>query len=146
MIDWNAWKAGERRCCAYIENPAKLDTVARCALYDQTAARYIAEMTAELEEMKAYRQALFGRMQTLYSTPRRLKITLKREKRYQGNVYYFLCYWQEYIEADIPPELVSSTKYPGTERAQAIKDYHQALRTHPGVSCEMDIAKSPYER
>ena len=146
MIDWNRWNAGERKCFAYIVNPAELDTLSRCESYDQTAASYIEEMTAEIEEMKAYRQAVFHRMQTLYSIPYRLKITLTREKRYRGNVHYYLRHWKEYIGSDIPLEETSCTEYPGTDRAQAIKDYRLALKDHPGVACEMDIAKGKFER
>lgn len=146
MIDWKGYRATERHCSAYIQPPAALETVARCQQYDQDAARYIAELQAEITEMQEYRAELFARMQRLYSAPYELKITLKREVRYREKKFYFLCVWKVYHEDDITPEIIESTKYAGTERAQALKDYHAALKAHPGVACEMDIAKGKWEK
>lgn len=146
MIDWTCYRAGDRRCYAYLTDPAKLDTVERCQMYDQTAARYLEELEAEIEAMKQYRQEVFSRMRLLYSAPSQLKITLTRERRYQANVYYILAYWREYIGEDIPPKLEQSTRYEGRQRQQAIADYKAAVKAHPGVACEMDITRKPWEK
>lgn len=146
MIDWKRWNATERRVQNYIQNPAELNTVERCQYYDQQTERYIAELQSEIAEMQEYRAELFARMQQLYSAPYDLKITLKREVRYREKKFYFLCIWKVYREDGIAPEMIESTKYTGTERTQAIKDYRAALKAHPGVACEMDIAKEKWER
>lgn len=146
MIDWNTYRAADRRVSAYIRNPAELDTVERCAYYDAYAARYIAEMEAEIEEMKQYRAAVYERMRKLYSTPCTLKITLDREKRLNDKVIYHLNIWQVPIDPTIKPQLIENTNYAGTERAAAIKAYQAAVKAHPGVDCELNIAKGLCER
>lgn len=145
MIDFSSYRAKDRRCTAYIQDPAKLDDVEKCAYYDGVAAEYIADMEAEIARMKEYRAQLFERIQVLYSTPTTLKITLEREKHWKGNVFYRLNFWRVSIDGSIPPKLESSTNYPGTQRAQAIKDYKAAVKAHPGVACEMNIEKRRWE-
>ena len=144
MIDWKGYRATERRCSAYIQPPASLGTVDRCQYYDQTAARYIADMEKEIEDMKQYRADLFHRMRTIYAAPYHLKITLTREKR--DSVRYFLQEWKIYDDGEIQPEQISIQTYSGAERAQAIKDYRAALKAHPGIVCELSIAKGKWER
>lgn len=61
-------------------------------------------------------------------------------------MFYFLTVEKVFVDGGIDPLLIESTKYTGTERAQAIKDYRAALKAHPGVACEMDIAKGKWER
>lgn len=149
MIDWNGYRATDRRVSAYLSNPSELDTVERCAYYDGIAARYIAEMEAEIAEMKQYRAALYERMQKLYSTPYTLKITLDREKRWNDagkRVIYHLNIWQVPIDPTMKPQLIENTNYAGTERAAAIKAYKAAVKAHPGVDCELNIEKSRWER
>ena len=146
MIDWASYRVTDRRCSAYIQKPADLDTVDRCQYYDQITARYISDMEQEIERMKEYRAELYQRMRTIYAAPYHLKITLKREKRYQDKVIYYLQYWKEYESGEIPPEQISCDRYPGADRAQALKDYRQALKAHPGVKTELDIQKSAWER
>ena len=146
MIDWNGYRATDRRVSAYIRSPSELDAVERCAYYDGIAARYIAEMEAEIAEMKQYRAALYERMQKLYSTPCTLKITLDREKRWNEKVVYHLNIWQVPIDPSIKPQLMETTRYSGAERAAAIKAYRAAVKAHPGVACELNIAKSRWER
>lgn len=146
MIDWSSYRTADRRVSAYISNPAELDTVERCAYYDKAAARYIAEMEAEIEEMKQYRAAVYERMRKLYSTPCTLKITLDREKRWNDKVIYHLNIWQVPIDPTMKPQLIETTKYAGTERAAAIKAYKSAVKAHPGVDCELNIAKDRWER
>lgn len=144
MIDWKGYRATDRRCSAYIQPPATLCTVDRCQYYDQIAARYISEMEKEIEDIKQYREDLFQRMRTIYTATYHLKITLTREKR--DSVRYFLQEWKIYDDGEIEPEQISIQTYRGAERAQAIKDYRAALKAHPGVACEMDIAKGKWER
>ncbi len=146
MIDWKSYRAKDRRCSAYIEDPATLGTVERCTYYDRSAARYIEALQAEIECMQEYRRQLFDRMQKLYSTPERSRVTLTREKRYDNKVKYYLQWWAVPVDPAIPPRVVKSTTYAGTERAQAIKDYRAAVKAHPGIDCEMSIAKGRWER
>ena len=82
----------------------------------------------------------------MYSTPCTLKITLDREKRWNEKVVYHLNIWQVPIDPTIKPQLMETTRYAGTERAAAIKAYRAAVKAHPGVACELNIAKSRWER
>ena len=146
MIDWDWYGAKDRRVSAYIENPDTLYTVERCTYYDGNAARYIKALQAEIAQMQEYRQAVFDRMQKLYSTPERPRVTLTREKQYDNKVKYYLQWWAVPVDPAIPPRVTESTTYPGTERAQAIKDYKAAVKAHPGIDCEMNITKGRWER
>ena len=149
MIDWSSYRATDRRLSAYIRDPEDIDTVERCAYYDKAAARYIAEMEAEIEEMKQYRAAVYERMRKLYSTPCKLKITLDREKRWYDagkKVIYHMNIWEVPIDPTMKPQLIENTNYAGTERAAAIKAYKAAVKAHPGVDCELNIAKGRWER
>ena len=146
MIDWSRYKATDRRVRAFVEDPAKLGTVERCTYYDGIAARYIASLEAEIACMKEYRAQLFDRMQKLYSTPESPRITLTREKRYDGKVYYYLQWWAVPVDPAIPPRVTESTTYPGKERAQAISAYKAAVKAHPGIDCELKIEKAKWER
>jgi len=146
VIDWTSWRATDRRVQNYIEKPSTLNTVERCQYMDRQTEKYIAELQAEIAQMQGYRTELFARMQQLYSAAYDLKITLKREVRYGEKKFYFLCLWKVYHDHGIDPLLIESIKFAGTERAQAIKDYRAALKAHPGVACEMDIAKGKWER
>lgn len=143
-IDWKSYRADDRRCSAYIQCPAALDSVERCAYYDRIAERYIEDMVTEIENIKQYRQDLFRRMKAIYSSPHRPKITLRRERR--DSVFYYLQEWDIYEDQTIPPQQVSCTKYTGTDRAKAISDYRAAVKAHPGIDCEMNIEKGKWER
>ena len=114
MIDWNWYGTKDRRVSAYIENPDTLDTVDQCTYYDGNAARYIKALQAEIEQMQEYRQAVFDRMQKLYSTPERPRVTLTREKQYDNKVKYYLQWWAVPVDPAIPPRVTESTTYPGT--------------------------------
>lgn len=105
MIDWDWYGAKDRRVSAYIENPDTLYTVERCTYYDGNAARYIKALQAEIEQMREYRQAVFDRMQKLYSTPVRPRVTLTREKQYDNKVKYYLQWWAVPVDPAIPPRM-----------------------------------------
>jgi outer membrane receptor for ferric coprogen and ferric-rhodotorulic acid len=130
----------------YLTKPSALDTIERCQRYDREAEQYLAELAGEIENIKEYRKDVFARMQMIYAAPWELKITLRREARYCDRKYYYLTVEKVYQAPGIQPEQVSCTKYAGTERSKAIADYRAALKAHPGVACEMDIARSKWER
>lgn len=73
--------------------------------------------------MTDYRKQIFDRLQTVYTAPYNLKISLKRKKRYQDKVFYFLTVGKVFMDAGIDPLEIENHKYAGTERTQAIKDY-----------------------
>ena len=59
---------------------------------------------------------------------------------------YHLNIWKVPIDPTMKPQLIENTNYAGTERAAAIKAYKAAVKAHPGVDCELNIAKGRWER
>lgn len=132
----------------YLRNPDSLGTVSECQHEDQRLARYISDLETELETLRSLRQQNFSRMQFLYSVPWSPKVELRREKHTYGDgkVWYYLIQWKVYHDPSIEPEQISSQKYPGTERRQAISDYESYVKSHPGILHEKNIEKGRWER
>lgn len=146
MIDFQGRNDAEIQVRCYLVNPQKVNETGRLEYWDKSAADHIQQLQQAIEDLTGYRKQIFDRLQTVYTAPYNLKISLKREKRYQDKVFYFLTVEKVFVDGGIDPLLIESTRYTGTERAQAIKDYRAALKAHPGVACEMDIAKGKWEK
>lgn len=146
MIDFRGRNDAEIQVRCYLVNPQKVNDAERLEYWDKSAADHIQQLQQAIEDLTGYRKQIFDRSQTVFTAPYNLKISLKREKRYQDKVYYFLTVEKVFVMAKIDPLLIENHKYTGTERAQAIKDYRAALKAHPGVACEMDISKGKWER
>lgn len=130
----------------YLVAPDKLYDMPRLIYQGQQAARYIAEARAMIETMEAYQQLLYDRVQLLETAPYHLEIILKRERRYDGKVWYWLTL-QKVREVDCTePEILDQKKYPGSERHAALKAFSDYQKTHPGIVAIKDIQKSAWER
>lgn len=128
----------------YIILPEKLDTPKRITLYDESAARAITEMENYIAMLKEYRADLAKRYSELSAMPYTMRLELKREKHYQGPVYYHLRLLKVYQDGHTEAE--SSTTYPGTERHKAIADFEAIKKQRPGIETVKDIAKGKWER
>lgn len=125
--------------------PDKLSDMRRISFQGAQAARYIKEAQAVIETMQAYQQLLYARVQLLETAPYHLEVILKREKRYDGKVWYWLTV-QKVREVDgVEPETLEQTKYPGTERSKALKDFAAYQKSHPGIIAVKDIEKGKWE-
>jgi hypothetical protein len=125
----------------------ELDEISR---HDRSAAVLIAELQETINQLNAYRVELAGRYNDLATAPKIpvVKLTSRRASSYgsdAGKVFYFLTTHERYL-TDGHEIKLTSTKYPGTQRNQAIKDYHAYVKAHPGIAAEMDIEKPRWER
>lgn len=132
----------ERRC--YVADPEKQTDLKHIQWLDKQAAGYIAAYASDLENMKAYRAALAARYAELSSMPYRMRLELKRDKHYQGPVYYHLRLLKVYQDGHTDAE--SSTTYPGTQRHKAIAEFERLKKQRPGIEAVKDIEKGKWER
>ena len=102
-------------------------------------------MERKIEQLKAYRLALSERYNYLASAPQQPVVRLKRVKIYSGKVFYHLNTYTKNLLDGNEVE-TSSTKYTGQERSKAIKDYKSYVKSHPGITAEMQIEKPKWEK
>lgn len=128
-----------------IIHPDKLDTPERIAYYDRSAAGTIQRMEEYIEALKGYRQALAARYVALASMPYGYRLDLIRRRGwYDKRVTYTVSLVREYQDGH--EEAEESTTYPGTQRREAIKAFEALKKSHPGIACNVDIEKRPWER
>lgn len=130
----------------YLAHPDTLNDMHRINYQGGQAARYIKEAQAVIETMQAYQQLLYERVQLLETAPYHLEVILSREKRYDGKVWYWLTVRKVREVDGVEPETLEQTKYPGTERSKALKDFSAYQKSHPGIIAVKDIEKSKWER
>ena len=129
----------------HLISPNQLDTLDRITQHDRWTADYIARLTEELENLKAYRLALADRYNELSTMQYTLQLTCNRRKRYHDNkVYYTVKLTRHYQDGTKTDELTET--YPGTERRAALARYAELQKSHPGIDCELDIEKRSWER
>ena len=133
----------ETRITFTAHDPAKLDTTDRVAYYDGTAAQKIAELEELAEALREYRQALAARYGYLETAPYTRRIELKRQKRYDGKVYYYLDLIRTYEDGTETREF--SKTYEGKERSNALNAFETLKRANPGAAAAKNIAKSKWE-
>lgn len=141
---YNSSGEAQIRVNEYIILPEKLDTTKRIALYDESAARAIADMESYIAMLKDYRADLAKRYAELSAMPYTMRLELKRDKYYKGPVYYRLNLLKVYQDGHTEPE--SSTTYPGTERHKAIAEFERMKKQRPGIKSVKEIAKGKWER
>lgn len=141
---YNSNGEAQIRVNEYIILPEKLDTRKRITWYDESAARAIADMESYIAMLKEYRADLAKRYAELSAMPYTMRLELKRDKRYQGPVYYHLKLLKVYQDGHTEPE--SSTTYHGTERHKAIAAFEAMKKQRPGIEAVKDIAKGKWER
>ena len=129
----------------HLVSPNQLDTLDRITQHDRWTADYIARLTEELENLKAYRLALADRYNELSTMPYTLQLTCKRRKHYHDNkVYYTVKLTRHYQDGTENDELTET--FPGAERRTALARYAELQKSHPGISAELDIEKRSWER
>ena len=119
---------------------ANIDKLQRHDKYAVDAIKHLENMILKVKE---HRNELAARAVDLSLMDSRTTITLKREKRYKDKVYYFLT--EKRIYADGTSHLISSTKYEGKRRSDAIKAFNQIKTKKPHYDFVLDIEKSWWE-
>lgn len=102
-------------------------------------------MEEALEALRGYRQALAERYAVLATMPYTIRLDLKRDKGwYDKRVTYTLRLVRVYEDGHEDTE--QETKYPGTERRQALADFEAEKKKRPGITAVLDIAKKSWEK
>lgn len=130
------WLYGRRPAAIY-----KLDIMQD---EDKRSADKIAELESLIDCLKQHRQAIAARYQELSTAPTVPVITLKRTKTIYNGIQYTITRYRQYLDGTRAE--ISHTTYSGKERHKAIADYNAAVKAHPGITAEMDIAKGRWER
>lgn len=130
----------------YLPDPRTLNTMDRLIYQGNQAARYAAEFRTMIETMESYQSLIYDRVQELTTAPYHTEIHLRREKRYDNKVKYYLDVKKVYDIPGIDPETIKRNVYPGTGRSQALKDFAAYQKSHPGIIAVKDIEKGKWER
>ena len=113
---------------------------------DKHAAYMIEELQHKIDQLKAYRLFLADRYGFLETAPSVPVVRLTRKRDYSSSkVHYYLCTYRRFVDSETEVE-ESRREYPGTERNNAIKDFHAYTKAHPGIISEMDIQKGRWEK
>lgn len=130
----------------YLPDPNTMNTMDRLIYQGAQAARYADELREMIQTMESYQSLIYDRVQALTTAQYHTEIHLRREKRYQSKVKYYLEVKKVYDVPGINPETIDSTVYQGTERSQAIKAFEAYQKSHPGIIAVKDIEKGKWER
>lgn len=136
------------RVNVWLISPEAIDDVQNAAHYDGHAAGYIKRLEAEIDFLKVYRLAMAERYQKLATTPTTPVIELKRDRRFDGKVFYRLTL---YSRRCTDGKLVKQSDdinqtFEGKERHKAIAAFNAYLKSHPGIEAIKAIEKSKWER
>ena len=131
----------------YYTRPEKIDTLDRIMREDQHSSYDIKSLELYIEVQKHYRQELCKQYNELATAATVPGVKLVRERQYwnDGKVFYKLTWYTHYIDSgfDVTDRY---EVYKGTERHQAISDYRDYVRSHPGILATMQIEKAKWEK
>lgn len=111
---------------------------------DERSAKMISDLEDMVDCLKKHRQAIAARYQELATAPTVPVITLKRTNTSYKGIQYTLTEYRQYLDGTRAE--ISHTTYSGKERLKAIAAFNAAVKAHPGITAEMDIAKGRLER
>lgn len=138
-------REAEIRVSGYFQHPDKLDTPARVAYYDRSAAGTIQRMEEYIEALRGYRQALAARYAALASMPYGYRLDLIRRRGWSDKrVTYTVALVREYQDGH--EEAEESATYSGAQRREAFKAFEALKQSRPGIACNVDIEKRPWEK
>ena len=128
----------------YMRMPARITDADELRRRDKDLVRRIAELEDLAARLKVVRLAYAERYNELYSTQSYPVVSLKRQKKYGGNVYYYFSTFRRYENGQ---ETERATKtFAGSERAAAIQHYKTYVKNHPGIIAELDMQKGKWEK
>ena len=129
----------------YHNHPNRHNTAKEVLQADQRAARDIEELQEAIDNLKEIRAALAARYNELATMPYTYTLELKRDHGYRGsNIRYIIRICKIYEDKSTAEELYET--FPGKERHKAIARYKELAKSRPGITCQMDIEKSRWER
>lgn len=123
------------------ENVADIE---RLKNFDAWALNDIKAAEELISAAKDYRLKLAARVQELMTMESHTRVTLKRERRYSGHVYFFLT--TEKVYPDGSAAVVERTTYEGKDRHTAIRAFRKMKEQFPKYEFVEDISKGKWER
>ena len=131
----------------WLQAPSTRQTMEEVQSADGSALRAIQEAEELIAQLKQYRLDLAARAQRLSVAPYTHRLELTREHHYYGNrIYYYVTLYKVYIDSALGEVVEQNTKYPGTERHTAIKDFETIKKSRPGIECRVDIERRGWEK
>ena len=128
----------------YLLEPKKYNTMERLNDADKNAQEEIKRLSETIEEIKAYRLKLAERAVQLQTMESHIRVSLKREKRYDNKIYYFLT--KERVYSDETIDIMENTKYTGKERHKAIKAFEDIKKEFSQWEYVKSIEKGAWEQ
>lgn len=128
----------------YGRRPSAIYALDELQREDERSANMIDDLEAMVDCLKQHRQAIAARYQELSTAPTVPVITLKRTKTIYNGIQYTITNYRQYLDGTRTE--ISHTTYSGKERHKAIAAFNAAVKAHPGITAEMDIAKGRWER
>lgn len=126
----------------YFYRPDKLESPEMVAAEDLKTAQAIRELSSRIAQLQSYRTALQQRYAALAVMDSTMVIRLERTA--SNGIYYYLITRRRY--EDGTERQLSSTRYPGKDRRQAIKDFEALCAANPTAISEKRIEKAAWER
>lgn len=137
----------DARVYCTVKNPATIHSMDLLARYDSYAQQSINDCKRLIETLEAYRLQLHERAQTLTTAPYHYELELMREKRWNDSpVLYFLTLYRVFDVPGIERQAETETRYKGTERHKALKDFEAMKKARPGIIATLDIERRSWER
>lgn len=147
---FSGWRCrdGEREMKVYgnFTHPDKLKDLTRIRREDERAAAMLLELKEAMDQLNAYRATLTERYGIIATAPTVPVVKLTRRRNFYDKLVYFDLVTARRILSDGTDVEETRKTYPGRERKQAIADYREYVKAHPGIIAEMDIEKSRWER
>ena len=125
------------------ENEARISELKNM---DQWVARDIQRLEETIIKMKEHRKALYEHTQRLQELDNHLQLKLKRERRYDNKVHYYVTVKRIYPANERMYNDIINEHYDGSDRSKAIKRYEQLKKEYPGIESIKDIEKGRWEK
>ena len=111
---------------------------------DKYAQRDMERLLEATEQIKEYRKKLFEHTQSLQSEKSRLELKIRRYKRYNGAVSYYVTLTRQYEKENMYKNIINET-YSGAERHKAIARYKELKKEYPSITHIEELEKSRWE-
>lgn len=112
---------------------------------DKYAQRDLERLAEAAEKIKEYRKKLFEHTQSLQNEKSRLELKIRRYKRYNGAVSYYITLTRQYEKENMYKKIIDET-YTGQERHTAIARYKALKKEYPNITHIEELEKNRWER
>lgn len=135
----------DKRVNIWEEHPETLYTTQDIEKRLKHSTDTIKELENALEMLKAYQCALIERYNYISTAPVKKKIRLERYKKYQGNIFYYIIFYDVNL-TDGHQEETNRLTYTGKDRKTAFTEFERLCKENKNAIIEKDIEKKKWER